>query len=55
MRKLMGFLLLACWQVCLYAGNYEVVSPDGKLKVALTVSDGLGMEFFMTVNRCLVL
>jgi len=29
MRKLMGFLLLACWQVCLYAGNYEVVSPDG--------------------------
>ena len=46
MRKLMGFLLLACWQVCLYAGNYEVVSPDGKLKVALTVSDGLGMEVF---------
>ena len=46
MRKLMGFLLLACWHVCLYAGNYEVVSPDGKLKVALTVSDGLGMEVF---------
>ena len=46
MKKLVGFLLLVCWQVYLYAGTYEVLSPDGKLKVTLTVSDGLGMEFF---------
>lgn len=31
MRKL-SFLLFAFWQVCLFAGNYEVLSPDGKLK-----------------------
>ena len=43
MRKL-SFLLFAFWQVCLFAGNYEVLSPDGKLKVALMVSDVLGME-----------
>lgn len=46
MKKLVGFLLLVCWQVYLYAGTYEVLSPDGKLKVTLTVSDGLGMEVF---------
>ncbi|EKJ91842.1 hypothetical protein HMPREF1057_00677 [Bacteroides finegoldii CL09T03C10] len=47
MKKLVGFLLLVCWQVYLYAGTYEVLSPDGKLKVTLTVSDGLGMEVFL--------
>ena len=40
MRKL-SFLLFVFWQVCLFAGNYEVLSPDGKLKVALMVSDVL--------------
>ena len=46
MKKIVSFLLLAFWQVCLYAGNYEVLSPNGKLKVALSVSDVLGMEVF---------
>lgn len=45
-KKIIGFLLLACWQICLYAGNYEVLSPNGKLKVVLTVSEVLGMEVF---------
>ena len=33
-------------QVCLFAVNYEVLSPNGMLRMALTVSDVLGMEEF---------
>lgn len=46
MKRIVVFSLLACWQIYLYAGYYEVLSPNGKLKVVLTVSDVLGMEVF---------
>ena len=44
--RILSFLLLVFWQVCLFAGNYEVLSPNGKLRVALSISDVLGMEVF---------